>query len=55
LTISDREILKNAGKISNELAEEKAKTEFKKYRKIIAFEQNEKDLKELINKVKELK
>ena len=47
LLLDDRDILKDAGKISHEIAEEKALTEFEKYR-IIQDKEFESDFDKFI-------
>jgi hypothetical protein len=54
LTLNDREILKNAGSISKQVADEHALTEFKKFRDLQVEQINASDIKALETKLKEL-
>jgi len=54
LTLNDRDILNNAGKISHQMAKELAESEYEKYRKNIIAENDKQDMKELEEGLKKL-
>ena len=55
IQLNGKELLTHAGKISHDLAEEKAALEYKRFKQLSQEKESEKNLTELANDIKELK